>query len=283
MLIQTVFQPAIQWHKTLFFQGLAAVLLPLACGAQAPDSFQLALTLPLEARFATADNLGHVYVLTNFHTLEKYAPDGRLLARYTNNRLGPAHSVDVSNPLKVFVWFADFRAVVFLDRSLTPLGELSLIDAGYPDARIVAAAADGNLWLYDDTAFLLRKISPEGLPIRESQPLNQLLPGRVQIACLRDDGSRVLAADTTRGVLFFDAYGQFYNLLGGSGVRDFQLADDEIVYCRDSFLVRQPVAGRALPRLLPLPPEARAPGSRLWLGAGRLLALNDKRLFVFKF
>ena len=65
------------------------------------DSFVAVLSLPVQARCAEADQFGNVYVLTTANALEKYAPDGRLLTRYSNNRLGPAARVDVSNPLKV--------------------------------------------------------------------------------------------------------------------------------------------------------------------------------------
>lgn len=262
---------------------LAALLWPGAALAQPADSFRLSLTLPLSARFATVDNLGNLYTVSTANAVEKYASDGRLLARYTNNRLGAAHRVDVSNPLKVLVWFADFRTVVFLDRSLTPLGELRLMEAGYPDVRTVAAAADGNLWLYDETAFRLRKITPDGVQLFESQELNLFFSERLSIACLRDDGVRTVAADTTQGLLLFDVYGQFSKILPLPGVEDFQLTGDEISYCRAGVLLQQSLVGLAPARARSLPVEARAPGNRVWWSAGLLLVQSGGKLLVFTF
>ena len=92
----------------------------IALQAQPSDTLVVQRSLPLSARRATTDQLGNLYLVTTGNALEKYTPEGLFLTRFTNNRLGAIQSVDVSNPLKVLVWYADFRTVVFLDRSLTP-------------------------------------------------------------------------------------------------------------------------------------------------------------------
>lgn len=192
--------------------------------AQTPaDSFRLQQNLPVAARFATADNIGNIYVITVNNTIEKYAPDGRLLTRYSNRRYGEASYLDVANPLKVLVWYADFRMVVFLDRSLTLLGALNLIEVGYPEVRTVAAAPDGRIWLYDEVNFRLVKITQEGEKLLESQPLSQVLATAPHIACIRDDNERVCASDAEQGLLHFDAYGQFQALIPRKGIGLFQM------------------------------------------------------------
>lgn len=192
--------------------------------AQAPaDSFRLQQSLAVAARFATTDNIGNIYVITITNTIEKYAPDGRLLTRYSNRRFGEASYLDVANPLKVLVWYADFRMVVFLDRSLTLLGALNLIEAGYPEVRTVAAAPDGRIWVYDEVNFRLVKITQEGEKLLESQPLSQVMATAPRIACIRDDNERVCASDVEQGLLYFDAYGQFQTLIPRKGVGLFQM------------------------------------------------------------
>lgn len=244
------------------------------------DSFRLALTLPVQASFATTDNLGFIYLVTRQNAIEKYSPDGRLLTRYTNNRLGVAASLDVTNPLKVLVWYADFRTVVFLDRSLTILGELNLSAAGFPEVRAIAAAQDGNLWFYDEIRFHLRKISPEGAELLESQALNQLLDSRLQISCLRDNGNEVLAADTAAGLLWFDIYGQFQKLAPRKNIASFQLEQDRLIYPEGGFLhierLQAPVA-----RTLPLPTPAGTGTAPFWTAPRRIFIQNGEALEVW--
>ncbi len=259
----------------LFFSLLWVVS---RCSGQTPDraadSFSLLLILPVQARFATADNLGHLYLITATNAVEKYAPDGRLLTRYSNNRLGWAAGLDVSNPQKVLVWYADFRTVVVLDRNLTMLGELNLISAGYPEVRTIAAAADGNLWLYDEVAFQLKKITPEGNVLFQSQALNMLQANRITITSIRDDGSQVLASDPALGVLLFDVYGQFQRILPWSGIATFVLEQNCLEYLTDTALHIEYLQAFAA-RDIPLPESAKFPDARVWAAPNRLFVQRE--------
>ncbi len=256
---------------------ISVLLLHLSLWGQSADTLRQALALPVEARQATGDNLGQIYVVTTANALVKYAPDGRLLARYTNNRLGAIGTVDASNPLKILVWFADFRTAVLLDRSLTPLGELNLISAGFPEVRTVASSADGNLWLYDEIAFKLRKISPDGTPLFESQDLSQIMPERLNIACLRDDGTRLLAADPVQGLINFDAYGQFLKVLPLSGINDFQWLDESVIWHSGGVLHRYELR-TFQDRLATLPVDT---SGGAWIGASQIFVRSAKTLLVF--
>lgn len=262
--------------------GLLLALLPwMAIGQEPSDTLVLRNTFPLQARFATADNLGNLYLITPQNAVEKYSPDGRLLTRYTNNRAGFATAVDATNPMKIIVWYADFRVVAFLDRNLTPLGELNLIQAGYPEVRTIASAADGNLWIYDEVAFQLRKISPEGTTLAESQRLNALLPERLPIESLRDDGSSVYAFAPDVGLLSFDAYAQFRYRQPIEGAKACIAAFERAACLTDSHLLLLDRL-RLTERRLPLPPVMVAQKAPAWLAQGHLLVQNGARLEVWQ-
>ncbi len=245
-----------------------------------PDSLRPLFRLPVAARYAAADHLGNTYAVTEANVLEKYAADGRFLVRYSSNRLGQIASLDVSNPLKVLVWYADFRSAVLLDRSLTVLGEINLIALGYPDVRTVAAASDGNLWLYDEVNFRLLKITPEGEKRAESQSLNLLDYTPRQPTALREQDNRVWLADAVAGLGLFDAFGQFERAQRLSQpVSDIQIIDNQVVYLSDSSIVgeRWPLPQKAeimLPTALrPLPK---------WLGPRRLFVRQEDGLEVYE-
>lgn len=244
------------------------------------DSLRPLLRLPIAARYAAADHLGNTYVVTEANVLEKYAPDGRFLVRYSSNRLGQIAWLDVSNPLKVLVWYADFRSAVLLDRSLTVLGEINLIDLGYPDVRTVAAASDGNLWLYDEVNFRLLKITPEGEKRAESQSLNLLDYTPRQPTALREQDNRVWLADAVAGLGVFDAFGQFERAQRLSQpVSDIQIIENQVVYLSDSSIVaeRWPLPQRAE---IPLPAALRPLPK--WLGPRRLFVQRQDGLEVYE-
>ena len=276
-----VWQPALA-ERIALLACIWVAWQPAALQAQLPaDSFTLVSTFPIQARFATADHLDNIYVLTPQNALEKYAPDGRLLARYTNNRLGAVTAVDPANPLKILVWYADFRTVVFLDRNLTALGTLDLISAGFPDVRTVSGAADGNLWVYDEANFQLRKITPAGEPLFESQRLNQLYPGRVAVTCIHDNGSEVLAADPQWGILWFDVYGQFQKSLPWTNISTFILSQNQLQYRAGGQLHIEQLQAFAS-RTRPLPASALPSEIQSWLAPGLLLVQNGDILEVWQ-
>lgn len=226
---------------------ILVAILPAPGDAQkGSDTLQLLLDLPVKAFCALTDNLSNVYLITPDNAIEKYGPDGRLLTRYSNNRLGRATMLDVSNPLKVLVWYPDFRMAVFLDRSLTLLGELNLISAGYPEVRTIGASQDGNLWLYDEVNFRLVKITTDGEQRFESQSMNQLEPTLRSVSCLHEYNDRVYLADSTQGLFIFDVFAQFDRFWSPMHpVKEFQVVDDQVQYLFEGRIVAERLQIRA--------------------------------------
>ena len=256
------------------------VWLPLNSFAQASgDSLRLLQSLPVSAAYAAVDNLNNVYVITPDNAIAKYAPDGRLLTRYSNNRLGRATLADVSNPLKVLVWYADFRIVVFLDRNLTELGELNLISAGFPEVRCVASAQDGNLWLYDEVNFRLVKVTPDGVKRYESQAMNLMEPAPGRPTWLQEGNDRVWMADSLSGVFGFDLFAQFdkvYQPL--APVTEFQIVANQLHYLSGNKIVEEHLLMRlsrevAVPAAMMLEKKARLSGGKLLLSGKERLEL----------
>lgn len=246
------------------------------------DSLQLFHVLPVSARFATADALGNIYLITPQNAVEKYAPDGRLLTRYTNNRVGPATLLDASNPLKLLVWYADFRTAVFLDRSLTLLGTLDLVAAGFPETRAVGVTRDGKLWIYDEAASVLRKIEPDdGRSLLESQRLDLLFPARLGISGIQESDAGVFVVDTLQGLLAFDAYGQFLKTYPFAVKnRSWQVVENRFFFLADR-AVQVEELGRPLMRKIVFP-EGFAAGAAVWLGAGRVMVTGKNGLEVWR-
>ncbi len=270
-------------HTVFFLLTIGFCPTAVAVAAEAgADTLRRRQTLPLSVRFATADNLGNIYIVTPQNAVEKYDSDGRLVGRYTNNRAGFAKAVDAANPMKVMVWYGDFKIVAFLDRNLTPLGELNLIQAGYPEVRAVAAAADGNLWIYDEVAFQLKKISPEGILLAESPRLNALLPERLSIETLWDDGSQVYAFSPEQGLMCFDAYAQFRYRTPLVADAHSCTASGERIACLTTRYLLILDRLRLSERSLPLPTTARDPKAAMWLAQDLLLIQQDAQLHVWE-
>lgn len=246
---------------------------------QTTDSFPPALRIAVNVRFATADHLGNIYVITARNGIEKYAPGGSLVAQYSNTRLGAPTSIDASNPLKILIWYPNFAAIVLLDRTMTELGVLNLAYTGFPEVRIIAASQDGNIWIYDELAFKLRKIAADGTPLFESPSLQQTLEHRPVPMAIRDDGNRVFMSDTVQGLLLFDVYAQYQRTVLHQPLTDFQIIGNNVVYLDAGVLngidlrTFQTVS-RTLPATVHVTP------GQVWLTTRYLMVQDDTALLV---
>lgn len=193
-------------------------LLPSFCCGQ--DTLRWQVEVPYRAYQAAADGLGHVYLLTDSRVCEvlKFDMAGQLLYRYSNNRLGRASWIDVSDPLRLLIWYGDFRTAVFLDRTANVLATLNMSDAGFPEVRSVGTARDGRLWAYDALTFRLLKLGNEGEIVQESAPLNLLTDAPAHPGRLEEWNNAVYLQDSLEGIFLFDAFGQFRDRISpGSG------------------------------------------------------------------
>jgi hypothetical protein len=265
--------------RTRFIVVVLFLWFARAATGQTPDTLQPTMALPMTARLAASDNLGQLYVFTSSYAFEKYSTDLRFLARYTNNRLGYPSAIDATNPMKLLLWYADFRTVVFLDRNLTVLGELNLIQAGYPEVRTVASARDGNLWIYDEVAFKLRKITPEGHVMFESQDLNLLFNTRLNITCLYENDAALYASDAQQGLLQFDNYAQFNRVLPWTGIEQFAIDGKLLYHLQDNTLQVKLIDGfRTAHHVLP-----DLPFTKRWLGHRAVLRQEGAMLVKYGF
>lgn len=260
------------------FATCASLQMAAQAPVQAADSARLLFTLPARATFASADHLSNIYLIGENNAFEKYDSTGKRVARYTNNRLGSLAVADVSNPLKILLWYADFQTIVTLDRTLNEIGQIALNDAGYISVRAVALAQDGNIWLYDDTRFRLLKIASDGTVLQESQPLNLIFPRPFSAACIHDNGNMVFVSDPQQGIATFDQYGVFLRAYQHLKTLEFEVLGDWLVFVEKDVL-RFENPGRLQSEQLVLPPRAR--GKKVWTSHSWVMVQTPEGVEVY--
>lgn len=190
---------------------LALLWLCGAFSAQAQDSCTFQCRIKMPAQYAAADVLGNLYVINGFDIV-KFDSTGRQMAKYSNNRLETPHAIDVSNPMKMLVWYDYFQTLVFLDRNMTELGRLNLIDVGLGLAVDPVMASDGNIWIYNLDTYKLLKINTLGEVLLESQPLTLLAENManalINSAGIRENGEQVFLGFDNVGIVSFDIFAQ---------------------------------------------------------------------------
>ncbi len=268
--------------KNIFQVLILLVSWFLPSGIKAQDTCVFLFSIPQNADFATADHLSNTYLLHGFE-VEKYDSTGRLVSRYSNNRLGMAGYLDASNPLKILVWYAEFQVAVFLDRNMTELGRLNLAQSGFPAVRCLASAADGNLWVYDEAGAQLLKLSTTGEKRLESQPLNLEFAQRYAPTCIRDDGGQaVFLSDPVQGVAVFDPYAQLDKTLFFKGFTQFEVDNGVLFFVEKNGIRIENWRGHSAKNIA-LPNVVAQDGAVYWISKKRLFVRNRAGVAVYGF
>ena len=161
------------------------------------------------------DHLGQLYVWTPDHSLSKrsivaesrdaFGPE----FRYRNVRFGKLSFVDLSNPLRPLLFYADNQVVVWLDRNLAELRVLELISLNLGLIDAVAYAPNDGIWVYSADRQRLYLVDRLGEQVQSSpqlqQTFNQGIRGRVLVAT----PSQVTLATQDGRVLVFGPFGAY--------------------------------------------------------------------------
>src|SRR4051794_17784730 len=86
-----------------------------------------------------ADNLGNIFLVSKTNQVKKLNQDFDSVAVFNDvRRYGNIYSLDVSNPLKIVVYYREFTTALVLDRFLKLLNTIDLRRYGILQAKAIA-------------------------------------------------------------------------------------------------------------------------------------------------
>lgn len=182
------------------------------------------------------DPLGNIYSFDKNNELRKYDKSGNLLYSYSNRQLGSMHSFDVSNPMKVFLFYRDLARIIILDNTLAEIQQFDLESLNLQDASAAAPSNDNQLWVFDKFSLLLMKISQDGKILLKSDPVQMLVAGGSIPDVIAQRDTRVFLNDFDKGLLIFDQYGQFIENTKIMTGQYFAIQNNQCYYLEDGLL-----------------------------------------------
>lgn len=187
----------------------------------------------------TVDNLGNIYLVNQGGQLKKIGPAGDSIAVFNNVRqYGRIHFIDVTNPLKVLLYFRDFGTVVILDRFLNTRATVDLRRLQLFQVKSIGLAYDNNIWAFDELESKLKRVGEDGKIIDQSADFRQLFDSMPSPSFIVDQDKMVYLYDSTKGVYVFDYYGTFKNRIQFIGWTDFAVIGKTIFGRDDKLLYR---------------------------------------------
>jgi hypothetical protein len=206
---------------------------------QTPSAFTLTLTLSQDIVDFTVDNLGNIYVLNADNQLKKLGPKGDSLAVFNDvRRYGKITRIDVTNPLKILVYYREFTTVIELDRFLNIVNIVDLRKQNILQAKAVALAYDNSIWVYDELDAVLKRIGDDGSLVDQTTDFRQLFDSVPDPTRICDQGGLVYLYDPAKGVYIFDHYGTLKTHLDLRGWQDFDVIGKNLLGRDDQRLYR---------------------------------------------
>jgi len=199
--------------------SLPALAARAQSGARADSLLTLVRQTPLAATDFSVDNLGNLYVITPDNQLRKFNAKGDSIGVYNEvKRYGTLGEIDVTNPLKLLLFYPDFMTILALDNFLNRLYKVDLRQAGILQTSTVAQSYDNNFWVFDEQNAQLKKMNDQGQAIMTSNDFRQLFGEAVLPTEIIDQDGLVYLNDPAQGIYIFDYYGGFKVKLSFKGV-----------------------------------------------------------------
>jgi hypothetical protein len=228
------------------------------------------------------DNLGNIYLVYQDGRLKKLRSNGDSLAVFNNvRRFGKLYSIDVSNPLKVLLYYRGFGTIVILDRFLNERAVLDLRKQNLVQVRAIAQSYDNNIWIYDELESKLKKIGDDGKIIDQSNDFRLVFDSVPLPVRIIDQDKLVYLYDPAKGVYSFDYFGGFKQRVPFTGWKDFQVINNSWFGRDNGYLYRHDV-GTLDVRELPLPSILKN-ADKVVVSGGTIYVLKDGSVVVYSY
>jgi len=194
--------------KKIAFLFLISALAGVISFAQTDSVFRFSKNISGDFTYFNVDNLDNIYLLNSSNQLKKLNSNGDSVGIFNDVRkYGKLFSIDVTNPLKLLLYYQNFSTVVVLDRFLNIRNVINLRKQNIFNVKAIATSYDNNIWLFDEGDAKLKKIDDNGEVLTETVDCRLLfdtIPSPTQII---DQDGFVNLYDPEKGFFIFDIYG----------------------------------------------------------------------------
>lgn len=208
----------------------------LTCSAFIRQNEGPVMTIAQKNNAAYLDNIGNCYLVHDDEML-KYLANGKFFSRYSNLKLGSITSVDVTNPLKLVVFYKDFQQILFLDNQLSPNSDVVALEKlGYEQTELVCASANNSFWIYDKRNTELIRFNENSKKITATGNLKQILRDNINPNYMIEHNGYLYLNCPDHGIYVFDIFGAFSKIISLKELKQFQVNENILYYQKDDKL-----------------------------------------------
>ena len=256
---------------TFYFSGLA----------QIDSTFKPLKKIKGDIVAFAADNFDNLYLLNSSDQLKKINANGDSVAIFNNVRkYGKVAQIDVSNPLRVLLYYKDFSTVVILDRLLNVRGTIDFRKQDIFQVQAVCLSYDNKIWVYDEFDHKLKKIDEDGKLLFATTDFRQLFDEAFSFTTICDQDGFIYLYDKNKGIYVFDYYGTLKNIFSLTGYDNFKAAGKFLTGTRHDSLMRYQPSSLLLQEVKL--PEAFRKAQSIHFTATKAYALKKDELDIYE-
>jgi hypothetical protein len=228
----------------------------------------------------TIDNLGNLYLVNQNGQVKKLTAAGDSVAVFNNVRqFGKIYRMDVTNPLKLLLYFKDFGTILILDRFLNTRGTVDLRRQQLFQVRAIGQSYDNNIWVFDELENKLKRIGEDGRVLDQSTDFRLLFDSTPSPQFIIDQNRQLYLYDSLKGVYLFDYYGAFKNRIQLRGWSEFTVISNTL-YGRDADMLYRYEPGTLNLQQFAIPAAMRD-AKKIKFTRDNLYLLRDDRLEIY--
>ncbi len=179
------------------------------------------------------DNVGNVYLVKGDEII-KFNAKGDLVKTYSNKKYGKISSLDVSNALRILVFYKDFSQIVILDSQLSENGEnISLEDLGLEQCDLSCSSFNNGIWLYNRQNSELVRLTSDLKRTVSTGNLNAILETELHPNFIVENNGFVYLSNPQTGIFVFDIYGTFSKNIALKNLKEFTVDNNCIYFYQD--------------------------------------------------
>ncbi len=221
-----------------------------------------------------ADAMGNLFLQLPNNGIKKLNNKGDSIGLFNDvRRYGNLESMDVSNPLKVILFYKDFGEIVILDRFLNLRNTIDLRLSGVLQPAAVAQSYDNNYWVFDAIEYKLKKIDDKGVIAFSTADFRLLFNEAFLPQVIIDDNTKLYLYDINYGWMIFDYYGAFLQKVHAAGWIDVQVFPNTLCGRKDTCSIAYAYK-TFIENKIPLP-NAIGASAKLFITASDYITLEE--------
>lgn len=191
----------------------------------------------LKAKQFCIDKLGFFYLVDD-NSIIKTDNNMKQLQVFDNKKYGSITSIDVSDPMRILIYFQSFNSLLFVDNYLNDIGKFIALDQlNIYNAGTICTSFIGSFRVYDirnsnillyDKQLSLMQTSINLFSILKNQDVVKLRESNNYLAVLFSSGQLVI----------LDKFGSFCKIINNEKIVNFDFINDIVYYISDKHFVK---------------------------------------------